>query len=81
VAEAVGLLRRMAAVLGAGSLLLIGIDRIKDVSILLPENSFKYGPRDASVLLRAGGWTPIANWTDPQESFSLILATGSREMN
>jgi L-histidine N-alpha-methyltransferase len=25
------------------------------------ENSLKYGPRDASVLLRASGWTPIAD--------------------
>jgi L-histidine N-alpha-methyltransferase len=23
------------------------------------ENSIKYGPRDARLLLRAGGWTPI----------------------
>jgi L-histidine Nalpha-methyltransferase len=38
------------------------------------ENSFKYGLRDAFVLLRAGGWSPIANWTDRQEFFSLILA-------
>src|SRR5215467_2002644 len=26
------------------------------------ENSLKYGPRDAGVPLRAGGWTPIADW-------------------
>ncbi len=38
------------------------------------ENSLKYGPRDAHVLLRAGGWTPIADWTDPDELYSLILA-------
>ncbi|MGC1301197.1 MAG: L-histidine N(alpha)-methyltransferase [Caulobacteraceae bacterium] len=38
------------------------------------ENSFKYGPRDASLLLRAGGWTPIADWTDPNGWFSVILA-------
>jgi len=149
VPAAVDLLRTMAATLGAGSMLLIGIDRIKDADILLPayddaqgvtaafnlnllhrinrelggsvpvdafhhlvrwndaeariemhleaardvhfsvdgrrfsmaegetihtENSLKYGPRDASVLLRAGGWTPIADWTDPDGFFSLILA-------
>jgi uncharacterized SAM-dependent methyltransferase len=33
------------------------------------ENSLKYGRRDASVLLRAGGWTPIAEWTDEEELF------------
>ena len=38
------------------------------------ENSHKYGPRDARLLLRAGGWTPIAEWTDADEQFALILA-------
>ena len=38
------------------------------------ENSLKYDRRDAYVLLRAGGWTPIADWTDKEEFFSLILA-------
>ena len=149
VSDAVDLLRAMAATLGADSMLLIGIDRIKDADILVPayddaqgvtaafnlnllhrinrelsgtvpvdafshvarwndgeariemhlkaardvhfsvdgrlfsmasgetihtENSFKYDPRDACVLLRAGGWTPIADWTDEKEFFSLILA-------
>jgi L-histidine Nalpha-methyltransferase len=149
VPDAVDLLRAMAAILGAGSMLLIGIDRIKNPDILLPayddaqgvtaafnlnllhrinrelggtvpvdtfshvvrwndveariemhleaardvhflvdgrlfsmasgetihtENSLKYDVRDARVLLRAGGWTPIADWTDQKEFFSLILA-------
>jgi L-histidine Nalpha-methyltransferase len=38
------------------------------------ENSFKYDARDARVLLRAGGWSPVAEWTDQKEFFSLILA-------
>jgi dimethylhistidine N-methyltransferase len=38
------------------------------------ENSHKYGPRDARLLLRAGGWTPVAEWTDPKGQFALILA-------
>ncbi len=150
VPEAVDLLRTMATTLGSGSMLLIGIDRVKDPSILLPayndaegvtaafnlnllhrinrelrgsvpvdafrhvavwnddeariemhleatrdvefeiadgyfpmtrgetihtENSLKYGPRDARVLLRAGGWSPFAEWEDQRELFSLILAT------
>jgi L-histidine Nalpha-methyltransferase len=149
VPDAVDLLRAMAATLGAGSMLLIGIDRIKDADILLPayddaqgvtaafnlnllyrinrelsgtvpvdafshvvrwndveariemhlraardihfsvdgqifsmaggetihtENSFKYDARDACLLLRAGGWAPIADWTDENEFYSLILA-------
>jgi L-histidine N-alpha-methyltransferase len=149
VSDAVDLLRAMATTLGAGSTLLIGIDRIKDADILVPayddsqgvtaafnlnllhrinrelsgtvpvhafshvarwndgeariemhleatrdvhfsvdgrifsmvrgetihtENSFKYDARGARVLLRAGGWTPIADWTDQNGYFSLILA-------
>jgi L-histidine Nalpha-methyltransferase len=149
VPDAVDLLRAMAATLGAGSMLLIGIDRIKDTGTLLSayddsqgvtaafnlnllhrinrelegslpvdafrhvarwndgeariemhleavrdvrfevddrrfsmtkgetihtENSLKYGPRDARLLLRAGHWTPIADWTDREGLFSLILA-------
>ncbi len=149
VPAAVDLLRTMAKTLGAGSMLLIGIDRIKDTDVLLPayddkqgvtaafnlnllhrinrelggsvpvdafrhlarwneaeariemhlvadrdahfavqgrqfsiakgetihtENSLKYGLREARVLLRAGGWTPIADWTDDEELFSVILA-------
>lgn len=38
------------------------------------ENSHKYGARDGRILLRAGGWTPIAEWTDPEGLFSVILA-------
>jgi L-histidine N-alpha-methyltransferase len=147
--DAVDLLRTMARTLGRGSMLLIGIDRIKDPRVLVPayddaqgvtaafnlnllhrinreldgtipvyefrhvalwndaeariemhlearhdvhfraegrafsiaagetihtENSIKYGPRDALLLLRAGGWNPIAEWTDPGKLFSLILA-------
>jgi L-histidine Nalpha-methyltransferase len=149
VSAAVDLLRTMAVTLGAGSMLLIGIDRIKDQDILLrayddmqgltaefnlnllhrinreldgsiplgafrhvarwndaeariemhleatrdihfevdgrfffltrgetihTENSLKYGRRDAFVLLQAGGWNPIADWTDDRELFSVILA-------
>ncbi len=43
------------------------------------ENSHKYGPRDASVLLRGGGWTPIAQWTDPKGLFALHLAEAQAE--
>jgi L-histidine N-alpha-methyltransferase len=150
VPEAVDLLRTMATTLGSGSMLLVGIDCIKDPSILLPayndaqgvtaafnlnllhrinrelrgsvpvdafrhvalwnddeariemhleatrdvdfeiadgyfsmtrgetihtENSLKYDPRDARVLLRAGGWSPFAEWEDQEKLFSLILAT------
>ena len=38
------------------------------------ENSHKYGQRGARVLLLAGGWTPVAEWTDPAGDFAIILA-------
>lgn len=146
---AIDLLRNWRAALGDGSLLLIGVDRIKDVRILelayddpagvtaafnlnllerinrelggtIPvdnfahravwddvhariemhlvavcdmdftvdgrpyamakgetihsENSHKYGPRDANLLLLASGWTPLATWDDADPAFALILA-------
>jgi len=43
------------------------------------ENSHKYGPRDARLLLRGGGWTPLAEWTDPADRFALILAEAQPE--
>jgi len=38
------------------------------------ENSHKYGPRGARMLLLAGGWTPLAEWSDEAGDFALILA-------
>jgi dimethylhistidine N-methyltransferase len=38
------------------------------------ENSHKYGPRGGRVLLLAGGWTPLAEWSDEAGDFALILA-------
>jgi L-histidine N-alpha-methyltransferase len=38
------------------------------------ENSHKYERNGARQLLRAGGWTPIEEWTDDQDWFALILA-------
>jgi L-histidine N-alpha-methyltransferase len=38
------------------------------------ENSHKYGVRDARLLLKAGGWEVVEEWTDAEESFALILA-------
>ncbi|HVU29832.1 MAG TPA: L-histidine N(alpha)-methyltransferase [Sphingomicrobium sp.] len=43
------------------------------------ENSHKYGPRGTRVLLLAGGWTPLAEWTDPAEDFAEILAVAEPE--
>ena len=42
------------------------------------ENSHKYGPRGARLLLLAGGWSPLAEWTDEAGDFALILAEAQR---
>ena len=38
------------------------------------ENSHKYGLRDARLMLRAGGWSPVQSWSDEKGYFTLILA-------
>ncbi|WP_380873739.1 dimethylhistidine N-methyltransferase [Sphingomonas sp. DBB INV C78] len=38
------------------------------------ENSHKYGPRGARLMLAAGNWTPIREWIDPDGLFALLLA-------
>ena len=38
------------------------------------ENSHKYGQRGSRLLLLAGGWTPVAEWSDPAGDYALILA-------
>ena len=43
------------------------------------ENSHKYSRRDARILLRAGGWTPIREWSDPDDRFAVILAEAQAE--
>ena len=43
------------------------------------ENSHKYGPRGGRVLLLAGGWTPIAEWSDPADDFAEILGVAEPE--
>ena len=43
------------------------------------ENSHKYGPRGGRVLLLAGGWTPLAEWSDPDGDFAEILAVAEPE--
>jgi uncharacterized SAM-dependent methyltransferase len=43
------------------------------------ENSHKYGPRGGRVLLLAGGWTPVAEWTDQGHDFAVVLAEAQLE--
>ena len=42
------------------------------------ENSHKYGSRDARLLLAAGGWATIAEWSDPEGLFAIYLAEARR---
>lgn len=41
------------------------------------ENSIKYGPRDMRLLLQAGGWSPLQEWSDDAQLFSVVLAQAS----
>jgi len=41
------------------------------------ESSHKYGSREACLLLRAGGWSPVAEWTDEEGLFALYLAAAA----
>jgi dimethylhistidine N-methyltransferase len=43
------------------------------------ENSHKYGERGARLTLLAGGWTPVAEWTDPAGDFAESLAVAEPE--
>ena len=43
------------------------------------ENSHKYGERDARLLLLAGEWTPVEEWTDEDGRFALVLARAEPE--
>lgn len=38
------------------------------------ENSHKYTPNQARLLLRSAGWSPTAHWLDDNTDFMLILA-------
>jgi uncharacterized SAM-dependent methyltransferase len=38
------------------------------------ENSHKYTPQQAQLLLHAGRWSPLQSWTDEQQAFLIILA-------
>ncbi len=38
------------------------------------ENSHKYTPNQARLMLQAGGWTPVHQWSDESENFLIILA-------
>jgi dimethylhistidine N-methyltransferase len=43
------------------------------------ENSHKYGARGSRVLLLAGGWTPVAEWSDGAGDFAEVLAIAEPE--
>ena len=53
--------------------------RFKQGSSIHIENSHKYGARGSRVLLLAGGWTPVAEWTDDSADFAEILAVAEPE--
>jgi dimethylhistidine N-methyltransferase len=52
---------------------------LREGSSIHVENSHKYGQRGGRVLLLAGGWTPLAEWSDPAGDFAEILAVAEPE--
>ena len=48
--------------------------RMTEGETIHTESSHKYGPRDERLLLRAGDWEPVREWSDEEELFSLVLA-------
>jgi L-histidine Nalpha-methyltransferase len=47
---------------------------LSDGDSIHTENSHKYDLRGLRLLLRAGCWTPIADWSAPDDWFTLVLA-------
>jgi dimethylhistidine N-methyltransferase len=43
------------------------------------ENSHKYTPNQARLLLQAAGWAPVELWTDANDDFLLVLAEASEQ--
>ena len=43
------------------------------------ENRHKYGPRGSRLMLLTGGWTPVAEWSDPAGDFAIVLAEAQPE--
>lgn len=41
------------------------------------ENSHKYQPEQARLMLQASGWSPVRLWTDGAEDFMMILASAT----
>lgn len=41
------------------------------------ENSHKYQPEQARLMLQASGWSPVRLWTDEAEDFMMILASAT----
>ena len=47
---------------------------VKEGGSIHTENSHKYERRGARLLLLAGGWTPLAEWSDAAGDFAVVLA-------
>lgn len=64
-----------------GSVLFEAITRLPECTCAMAagetirtENSVKYRPDEARRLLRAGGWSPVMEWTDRLDHLAVILA-------
>lgn len=53
--------------------------RLAEGASIHTENSHKYTATSGRLLLLAGDWTPVAEWTDPAGDFALVLARADPE--
>ncbi len=53
--------------------------RMAERETIHSENSHKYGPRGGRMVLLAGGWTPLGEWTDEARDFAVVLAEAQPE--
>jgi dimethylhistidine N-methyltransferase len=53
--------------------------RMRKGETIHTENSHKYTPDQARLLLQAGGWTPARLWCDPAHDYILILADATEQ--
>jgi dimethylhistidine N-methyltransferase len=52
--------------------------RMRKGETIHTENSHKYTPDQAALLLQGSGWTPIRLWSDAADDFMLILADATK---
>jgi uncharacterized SAM-dependent methyltransferase len=55
------------------------VEAVEAGATILTENSHKYSHAAATLLLRAAGWSPMADWIDDKGLFSVLLCETNPE--